>query len=164
VAAIAFEPIGQEHIGEVRDIYNDYVLNSTISFHTKELSMEEMRDSVLHPDPRFKSFVILQNDAICGYVLITRHKNKQAYDGSGEVTIYLKPECTGQGIDGLALDFIEEIAREQQFHTLVATVCVENGKSSSLFERKGYEPCAYYKEIGFKFGRRLDIRVFQKIL
>lgn len=164
MAAVTFEPVKQEHIGQVREIYNYYVLNSTISFHTGEVSLEEMRDNVLLPDPRFKSFVILQNDAVCGYVLITRHKNKQAYDASGEVTIYLKPEYTGQGIGGLALDFIEDIAREQHFHTLVATVCAENGHSSSLFEHKGYESCAYYKEIGFKFGRRLDIRVFQKIL
>ncbi|WP_017689002.1 GNAT family N-acetyltransferase [Paenibacillus sp. PAMC 26794] len=82
----------------------------------------------------------------------------------GEVTVYLKPDILGKGLGKQALRFIEKIAKEQGFHTLIATICMENTRSKSLFERNGYEQCALFKEIGYKFDRKLDIGSFQKIL
>lgn len=161
---IIYTPIEEAHLEQVTAIYNYYVENTTVSFHTEPLTLDEVRDSVIHPNPRFKSFVIEQGSEIAGYVLITQHKKKQAYDVSGEVTIYLKPDCVGQGLGGKALHFIEEVARAEKFHTLVATVCLDNERSKSVFERNGFQQCAHYKEIGYKFGRRLDILTFQKTL
>lgn len=141
------------------------MLNTTVSFHTESLGLDEMRQSVMNDDPRFKSYVILSWDHIIqGYVLIARHKSKPAYDSSGEISVYLKPACVGKRIGQHALRFIEKRAVELDFHVLVATICAENERSRQLFLNNGYEQCAYFKEIGFKFGRRLDIASYQKIL
>lgn len=88
---LAFAEITEEHLAGVLDIYNYYVLNTTVSFHTEPQTQAEMRQSVLSGDPRYKSYAILQDGSLAGYVLITRHKNKQAYDTSGEISIYLQP-------------------------------------------------------------------------
>jgi L-amino acid N-acyltransferase YncA len=160
----SFEEITEQDLTEVREIYNYYVSNTTISFHTEELTLEEIKASVMNPNPRFKSFVIKEENEIQGYVLITQYKSKQAYDFSGEVTIYLKPDIVGKGIGGTALRFIEKVAREQGFYTLIATVCMENTRSKSLFEKHGYEQCAMFKGVGYKFDLRLDIGSFQKVL
>jgi phosphinothricin acetyltransferase len=163
--SLLFTEIREEHLADVLDIYNYYVLNTTVSFHTEPLSLDEMRQSVMNDDPRFKSYVILSWDNIIqGYVLIARHKSKPAYDSSGEISVYLKPACVGKRIGGNALRFIEKKAVEMDFHVLVATVCSENERSCQLFLKNGYEQCAYFKEIGSKFGRRLDIASYQKIL
>lgn len=160
----SFEEITEQDLTEVREIYNYYVSNTTISFHTEELTLEEIKASVMNINPRFKSFVIKEENEIQGYVLITQYKSKQAYDFSGEVTIYLKPDIVGKGIGATALRFIENVAREQGFYTLIATVCMENTRSKSLFEKHGYEQCAMFKGVGYKFDRRLDIGSFQKVL
>lgn len=151
-------------LNEIREIYNYYVLNTTISFHTKELDVDQFKASVINKDSRYKSYVIFEEDDIKGYVLISQYKSKQAYDICGEVTIYLKPNCLGLGLGRRALHFIEEVARKEGFHTLIATICMENTRSKSLFEKNGYEQCGLFKEIGYKFDRRLDIGSFQKIL
>ncbi|CAH1190589.1 Phosphinothricin N-acetyltransferase [Paenibacillus auburnensis] len=161
---LSFEEIKEEHLAEVLDIYNYYVLNTTVSFHTEPQTLPEMRNSVLSGDPRFKSYAILQNGVLEGYVLITRHKNKQAYDTSGEISVYLKPGSSGRGIGGQALRFIEERAADLKFHVLVATVCADNEPSRRLFTRHGYEQSALFKEIGHKFGQWLDIASYQKII
>ena len=96
--------------------------------------------------------------------MVNQHKKKQAYDGSAEVTIYLKPEYLGQGIGSTSLKFIEEFAKDKGFHVLIATICKENEKSKFLFEKHGYEQCAHYREVGYKFGRKLDIITYQKII
>ncbi|WP_150268708.1 GNAT family N-acetyltransferase [Paenibacillus tepidiphilus] len=163
-AALLFVELGEEHLQETVDIYNYYVQNTTVSFHTEPLEASEMRASVLSGDTRFRSYAIVQDGDMLGYVLIARHKNKQAYDTSGEISIYLKPDQAGQGIGGKALDFIERQASELGFHVLVATVCADNEPSRRLFQRHGYEQSALFKEIGYKFGAWLDIASYQKIL
>lgn len=164
MTTVTFEEVTEQHLPEIREIYNYYVMNTTISFHTEELDLDQIKSSVMNKDTRYKTYVILGNDQMMGYVLITQYKSKQAYDICGEVTIYLKPDILGKGLGKQALHFIEKIAKEQGFHTLIATICMENTRSKSLFERNGYEQCALFKEIGYKFDRKLDIGSFQKIL
>ncbi|MEJ9164267.1 GNAT family N-acetyltransferase [Paenibacillus graminis] len=163
-SGLSFTEMREEHLAEVVNIYNYYVLNTTVSFHTEPLDEAFMRESVLNGDPRFKSYAILENGEMQGYVLIGRHKNKQAYDSSGEISVYLKPGSSGRGLGGKALSFIEERAAELDFHVLVATVCADNEPSRRLFTRHGYEQSALFKEIGSKFGRWLDIASYQKII
>jgi L-amino acid N-acyltransferase YncA len=164
MTAITFQEINEHHVMEVQEIYNYYVTETTISFHTEPLSIEQMKASVLHPNARFKSFVIQNNAQLVGYVLLTQYKNKQAYDVSAEVTIYVKPNYLGRGIGKEALHYIEDVAKRSGFHTLIATICTENERSERLFTNNGYERCAYYKSIGYKFDRFLDIACYQKIL
>ncbi|WP_240661953.1 GNAT family N-acetyltransferase [Paenibacillus xylanexedens] len=161
---MTFEEVTEQHLPEIREIYNYYVMNTTISFHKEELDLDQIKSSVMNKDTRYKTYVIFENNQMMGYVLITQYKSKQAYDICGEVTIYLKPDILGKGLGKQALRFIEKVAKEQGFHTLIATICMENTRSKSLFERNGYEQCALFKEIGYKFDRKLDIGSFQKIL
>lgn len=152
------------HLTKVHEIYNYYVANTTISFHTAAVTREEMRANVCNPNPRYKTYVIEDEGQVAGYALFTQHKNKQAYDVTAEVTVYLAPEQVGKRLGPAAVAFLEEEARRIGFHTLVATICTENERSIRLFERLGYEKCAHFKEVGYKFGRRLDIASYQKVL
>ncbi|UQZ36266.1 GNAT family N-acetyltransferase [Paenibacillus sp. PK3_47] len=161
---LSFTEIGEEHLEDVLDIYNYYVMNTTVSFHTEPQTLQEMRQAVLNGDHRFKSYAIVQDGSMRGYVLIARHKNKQAYDTSGEISIYLRPGQGGRGLGGEALSFIEEQAAELGFLVLVATVCADNEPSRRLFLKHGYEQSALFREIGYKFGRWLDIVSYQKIV
>ncbi|MNE42965.1 Phosphinothricin N-acetyltransferase [compost metagenome] len=161
---LQFKEISDLDLYDVMETYNYYVKNSTASFHTEELTINEIRESVINLNPRYKSYIIIEEEKAVGYVLITQHKKKQAYDVSAEVTIYLHPNELGKGIGGRALSYIEEVAIHNGFHVLVATVCAENNQSRQLFEKNGYKQCAHYQEIGMKFGRRLDIFTYQKIV
>lgn len=177
---VRFEPIAEEHLPEVLSIYNHYVEHTTVSFHTEILSLEQMRAQIMNVPAHYKSYVIVEEQApntesalslsasstssIAGYILMTQHKNKQAYDVTAEVTVYLKPGQTGRGLGGKSLSFLEQAGIESGFHVLIATVCTENVNSIALFERYGYEKCAHFREVGYKFGRRLDIASYQKII
>lgn len=159
-----FEEVNEEHLSFILDIYNYYIENSTATFHAKCLTLPEMRDLVFFDTPVYKSFVIKCDSQVCGYILITQHKNREAYSGTAEVTVYLKPEWIGKGIGSISLKYMEEYAKKQGIHVLVATICGENEKSIRLFERNGYFKCAHYKEVGRKFGKFLDVVAYQKIL
>lgn len=177
MSVVRFQPIEEQHLPEVLSIYNYYVEHTTVSFHTELLSLEQMRAQIMNVPAHYKSYVIIEEldsdessisssaeTTIAGYILMTQHKNKQAYDVTAEVTVYLKPGQTGRGLGGKSLSFLEEAGKESGFHVLIATVCTENTNSIALFERYGYEKCAHFREVGYKFGKRLDIASYQKII
>lgn len=161
---IAFEELTDKDFAEIHSIYNYYVLNTTVTFHANVLSEDEMRTLVFFKSPPYKTFSIRLDGSICGYVILTQFKKREAYDETAEVTIYLKPEYTGRGIGVKAVSYIEEYAKNQHMHVLIAGICGENISSIKLFEKCGFEKCAHFKEVGIKFGKRLDVVYYQKII
>ena len=160
----SLEKIKIEHLSDVLDIYNHYVLNSTATFHTETLAADEMRQLVFFANPRYQTYVILAGSECFGYAYIGQHKGRAAYDATGEISIYLKPGCEGKGLGRMALEQIERHAHEHGFHVLVATICSQNANSLRLFLQQGFEQCAHYKEVGRKCGQWLDVVAYQKIL
>jgi phosphinothricin acetyltransferase len=159
-----FQAMTEEYLDDVLQIYNHYILNTTATFHSQLLTREEMREIVFFTNDRYKTFLVCDGDMVCGYVLITQYKKREAYDGTAEVTVYLKPGFTGKGVGSSAIKYIEEYARKQKLHVLVATICGQNQASIQLVENNGYIKCAHYKEVGQKFGQMLDIVGYQKII
>jgi phosphinothricin acetyltransferase len=161
---ITFEEMTEAYLEEVRAIYNYYVSSSTATFQIRESSPEEMRELVFFTNPKYRTYVIKAAEVVCGYVLLTQFKKREAYDNAAEVTIYLKQGYTGLGIGRYAVEIIEKYAKARSIHTLVASICAENSDSIRLFESCGFFKCAVFKEVGEKFNRRLDVVYYQKIL
>jgi L-amino acid N-acyltransferase YncA len=57
-----------------------------------------------------------------------------------------------------------ESATEQQYHVMIAGIDVTNAASISLHRRLKFEHAGTMKEVGFKFGRWLDLTFYQLIL
>lgn len=161
---LLFEELNDQGLPEVLEIYNHYVKNTTATFHTRLLSAAQMRKMVFFKNPKYKTFLIKTSGTVCGYVSLHQYKTREAYDGTAEVTVYLKPAYVGKGIGSKAVRFVEGLAREKQIHVLIASICGENLKSIGLFEKHGFLKCAHYKEVGRKFGQLLDVVDYQKIL
>lgn len=164
VPDLKFIEMNEDYLPRVLEIYNHYVQTSTATFHTQPLTLEEMRPIVFYEDPRFKAFVIFAAEQLCGYCILARFKAREAYRITAEATLYLHPDFTGKGIGSQVLTFLEDLARQNGFHSLIASICGENTPSIKLFEKNGYTKCAHFKEIGKKFGRLLDVVDYQKLL
>ena len=148
----------------VKEIYDHYILNSTATYHTDKITIAELKEYILIGHPKYKSFLIKYNKSICGFCYLSRFKNRQAYDRTAEVTIYLKPEFTGLKIGIWVLKELERIAIDKGIYVLVGIIGGENEHSIRLFEQCGFEKCAHFKKVGEKFNRILDMVAYQKIL
>lgn len=164
MSALSFKQLEEPDIPLLMNIYNYFVSHTTVSFHTEPVGISEFTDSVIHPNPRYETFIITLDGNLQGYVQVMPHKKKQAYDTTGEVTIYLHPECIGKGLGSAAIQFIEAIAKDRGFHSLISTICADNTSSIHMFTKNGYSQCAHYREVGFKWGKFLDIVTYQKII
>lgn len=159
-----FIKVKEEHIDALREIYLYYIQHSTATYHKREISREEMRALLIFDNPKYESYGIWKQKELCGYVILTKYKEREAFDYTAEVTIYLKAAYSNRGIGKIAVEFIESRARVKEIHTLIALICGENIGSIRLFEKMGYKKCAHYKEVGYKFNRWLDLVCYQKML
>ncbi|MDD1719818.1 MAG: N-acetyltransferase family protein [Methanoregulaceae archaeon] len=161
---IEFCPVNEEDLGIIKGIYDYYILNSTATFHGREISIGELREFLFIGNPKYPSFLIKENTEIIGYCFLTQYKKRQAYNRTAELSIYLKPGSTGKGIGAIALKFLEAAAKMAGIHVLIGTLSSDNCASIRLFEKMNYERCAHFKNIGEKFGRILDVVVYEKEL
>ncbi|RAP77993.1 GNAT family N-acetyltransferase [Paenibacillus montanisoli] len=161
---LTFEAYTEPFLEDVRRTYNYFVEHTTVSFDMNPYSPEQIKQLIEPLAEMYRSYVVKLDGQYAGYALLTQHKKRPAFNVTAEVTIYLEPSFTGQGIGREAITFIESVARELNFHSLVATICTENESSMALFRKLGYEQVACYKEIAYKFDRWLDLASFQKIL
>jgi len=162
--SVILKPVQQSDFPKIKEIYDWYILNSTATFHTEPIQIEELQTFIYVNDAKYQSFLIEVENQVVGYAYLARYKNRQAYDRSAEVTLYLKHDFTGKGIGSEVVAKMEKIAVHVGIKTILAIVTGENDKSVHLFTKNGYEKCAHFKRVGEKFGRVLDVLGFQKEL
>lgn len=159
---IRFEEIKEQDLPTVKLIYDWYIENSTATFHTEPIRIEQLKEFIYVDHPLYPSYLIYTDNVITGYCFLTNYKKRQAYDKTAEVTLYLKPEYCHKGIGKIALEHLELQAKLKGLKNLIAIVTGDNEESIALFEKFGYTRCAHYKNIGEKFNKVLDVIGFQK--
>lgn len=148
----------------VKEIYDYYVLNTTVTFSTQKVSLAELKETIPVGHPKYKSYLIKTNGIVCGFCYLSQYKKRQAYDRTAEISVYLKPEFIGLGIGKQTLAKMETVARENGISVLIGIITAENHQSVGLFEKCGFEKCGHFIKVGEKFGRILDVVAVQKFL
>jgi phosphinothricin acetyltransferase len=160
----SIEPASEHHASELAAIMNYYIQNTTVSFFTESLSSAEMCTRLFFREEYYQAFVISEAGSVIGYCAVSQWKKQEAYRHTGEINIYLHPEFTGKGIGPALLAYAESFAKEHDIRTLIAGLCSENMPSRKLFERTGYQLCANFERVGYKFGRELGVIYLQKFI
>ncbi len=161
---LEYRELAEDDLEMVKEIYDHYILNSVATFHTEQISIGELKEFIPIGHPKYKSFLILDDGIVCGYCYMAPYKKRQAYDRSAEITIYLKPAYSGKGIGYQVIHKLEDVAVGKGIKVLLGVITGENLASIRLFSACGFEKCAHFKQVGEKFGKILDVVVFQKIL
>ena len=80
------------------------------------------------------------------------------------MTIYLDPNHLGKKIgQQLYAELLTQL-NLKNFHMLLACIAIPNDASVGLHEKFGFIQTAYFKEVGFKFNRWLDVGYWSKVL
>jgi L-amino acid N-acyltransferase YncA len=99
---------------------------------------------------------------VIGWGSLARWSARGAYDRTAEASVYVAPAAKRSGV-GLALaEAVVERAAGFGLHVLVARICAENEAGLGLAKRVGFERVGVQREVGFKFGRWLDVVVCQR--
>jgi phosphinothricin acetyltransferase len=87
-----------------------------------------------------------------------------AYKYTVEHSVYVHKDHRGKGIGLFLMNRLIGIAREQQYHSLIGGIDATNAASAALHEKLGFRQVGLLPQVGFKFGRWLDLSFYQLLL
>ena len=145
-------------------IYNHYVETSTATFDTEPRTLVEQRAWMEeHRGPRHPVLVAEEAGRIVGWASLSPLSAKPAYEPTVEVSVYVADEQRGRGIGRALLAQVLEAGLRGGAHSVIARVAADNEASLRLFAAAGFERVGVEREVGFKFGRFVDVAVLQKL-
>jgi phosphinothricin acetyltransferase len=145
-------------------IYNHYVAETVITFEERFVSPEAMATRVEECLERYAWMVCIDADAVIGYAYASEWKSRTAFRHSAEVSIYLDPAQQGRGIGRKLMSALLEELRAKKLHLLIAGIALPNDSSIALHEKFGFRKIGQFDEVGFKFGRWVDVGYWQLLL
>jgi phosphinothricin acetyltransferase len=81
-----------------------------------------------------------------------------------EATVYVAPDRRRRGIGSLLYGNLLDALRDRGIHTAIGGIALPNPASVALQEKFGFEKVAHFAEVGYKFGRWIDLAYWQRIL
>ena len=102
--------------------------------------------------------------AVIGWVSLSRWSDRRAYDATAELSLYVHESYRGRGVGGKLMARALEAASAAGLHTVISRIAGENEASIRLHEHVGFSKIGTMREVGLKFGRLLDVHLYQLIL
>jgi phosphinothricin acetyltransferase len=153
-----------EDAHDIALIYNHYIENSTITFETAPVSGEEMSGRIADISEKYPYFVYEESGKVVGYCYVSSWKKKAAYQKTVESTIYIDEAFQGKGLGRALMNKLIDELREKSFHAIIACITIPNPTSVKLHEELGFEQVSKFGEVGFKFGKWLDVGDWELLL
>jgi phosphinothricin acetyltransferase len=148
----------------IRAIYNHYVLTSTCTFQIEPDTEADRLAWFQSRGPAHPVVVAETEKEVVGWGALSPWKSRCAYDRSVEASVYVQPDLHRRGIGRAILCDLIDRARAIGHHTIIGGACTEHTGSLALQQALGFEPIGCFREVGWKFGRWLDVLYMQRML
>jgi phosphinothricin acetyltransferase len=159
-------PATRDDLPGILEIYNEAVLNTTATYDYEPRTLEHrvawFEDHVKHNYP---VFVAVNGDGrVAGWSALNRYHDRKGYQFSTENSVYVAADQRGKGTGKLLLKPLIDAARERGLHAILAGIDAQNEASIRLHAAFGFVKVAHFKQVGFKFGRWLDVVYLELLL
>ncbi len=149
---------------QICEIYNYYVLNTTVSFEEIEVTPDDMADRISAVTSALPWIVYEENGIIIGYAYASKWRVRSAYRFSVESSVYMRHDQKGKGIGTILYRALIDQLKNLGIHTIIGGVAQSNPASTKLHEKFKFEKVATFREVGFKQDQWLDTSYWQLIL
>jgi phosphinothricin acetyltransferase len=149
---------------EVLKIYNYFVVNTTINFEQKPITILELSNMVDNITKKYPFIILYENTKILGYAYLSAFNKKTSYDITADLAIYLNPEVKSKGYGSILLLEIEKLARKQNIKNIISIITEENNASLQFYQKNGFTKVGQLNKVGYKFNRYLSVYYYQKTL
>jgi L-amino acid N-acyltransferase len=165
LASVSVRDACEQDLPGLTDIYNQVIAESTAVFSETAVTLEERtlwwqtRTAQGYP-------VLVASDAagVAGFATFGDFRSWPGYRYTVEHTVHVRAGRRGSGV-GRAL-MLELMPRAVALgkHMMIAGIDAANAGSIRFHERLGFVGVGVLREVGFKFGRRLDLQLMQRRL
>lgn len=147
-------------------ILNEAIINSTALYDYVPRTSLSMQDWFETKEKKAYPVIGIKDDhgEMLAFGSYGQFRAWPAYKYTVEHSLYVRVDQRGRGYGGVVLRALEEAAIAQGYHCLIGGIDAANEVSIRLHKAHAFVPCGLLREVGFKFGRWLDLALYQKIL
>jgi phosphinothricin acetyltransferase len=147
-------------------IYNHFVEHTVATFDVEPFTIDARREWFGHYGPTgpHRLLVAEADGQVLGYATSGPFRLKPGYARTVETTIYLDAMATGRGLGALLYGELLDVVTAEGMHRAYAGVALPNAASEALHRRLGYRDVGTFTEVGWKQGRWVDVRWYEKSL
>lgn len=157
--------VEKKDIPAITSIYNYYIRETVVTFDTEPVTPAEMEKRMETIVASFPYLVDEEEGEVQGYCYVHPWKSKQAYRHTAECTVYLHPDRRGKGIGRrLLTTLLDRLEQTTDLRVVISCITLPNEPSVRLHERLGFRKVSCFREVGYKFGRWLDVGDWELIL
>ena len=160
---LKIRPATKNDIHLITKIYNDAVLNTTATFHVEPQSIDEQQKWLEKHTGKYTVIVAVENELLVGWASLSPWSDRCAYGDTADIAIYIKEGFRGKGIGKRLVEELLKKGPKNGLHTAIAKISSENEISMNLFKKSGFKHIGTMKEVGYKFGKVLDVHLMQII-
>jgi L-amino acid N-acyltransferase YncA len=156
-----------EDLPHIREIYNHYVMNSTVTFDEKPMTIAALRRKFASVQKLGFPYIVAVSPSgnILGYAYVYPWKEKAAYRFTVENSIYLGPASTGKGLGKVLLGELITRSKAAGIKEIIAVIADKGAEGSIKIHKDfGFKDIGHMGKVGFKFDRWLGTYMMQKSL
>ena len=154
----------QADLRAITDIYNRAAIPTTATLDTEPRTPESKRGWFQRHGDEYPLLVAESGDTIIGWAALSEWADRCSYRTTCEVSIYLEKAARGEGLGSRLMEALLEAGRQADLHVAIARIVEGNPASVRLHEKAGFITVGRMREVGYKFGRYLDVIVMEKLL
>lgn len=146
-------------------IYAHHVLHGTATFDTEPPDAAFWRDKIAALAERGWPFVVAEEGGkVIGYAYAAQFRDRPAYREACEDSIYVAPDAIGRGVGRALLAALLARAAASGFREMLAVIGGAEPASVAVHAALGFVETGRMRNVGIKFGRRLDTLYMQRSL
>uniref|UniRef100_UPI003342C5F8 GNAT family N-acetyltransferase n=1 Tax=Castellaniella defragrans TaxID=75697 RepID=UPI003342C5F8 len=154
------------HAGTILEIFNDAILHSTALYDYQPRTLANM--AAWFDAKQAGGFPVIGIEdgggALLAFGSYGTFRAWPAYKYTVEHSVYVHKDHRGRGLGRIVLQALMAQARKDEVHAMVGGIDATNTGSITLHERLGFKHVGTLPQVGFKFGRWLDLAFYQLLL
>jgi len=163
--AIEIRKATRKDITGILEIVNHSIIHSTAIYDYDIRNIEQQEAWFLEKEILGQPVIVAEvAGQVAGFGTYGTFRVKLAYQYTVEHSVYVAEDYIGRGIGKLLLKQLIELAKLDGYHTMIGCIDADNGGSIAFHEKFGFKISGTLNEVGFKFGRWLDLVLMQLLL
>ncbi|MGN6316633.1 N-acetyltransferase family protein [Trinickia sp.] len=156
----------ERHADAILDIFNDAILNSTALYDYAPRTSQNMVKWFEAKQAGGFPVIGIEGEAgtLLGFGSYGTFRAWPAYKYTVEHSVYVHRDHRGKGLGRVLMQALIEAARQNDLHAMIGGIDATNSGSIALHERLGFKHVGTLPQVGFKFGRWLDLAFYQLLL
>ena len=156
---------GEADLPQLLEIYNHVILNTTAIYQYYPQTLETRKDwYATKIKDGYPVFVAESEGKVVGFSTYGPFRAWAAYKYTIENSVYVLESQRGKGIAKLLVQPLIDSARQRGYHAIIAGIDASNAASIRLHASFGFEEVAHFRQVGYKFGRWLDLKFLELLL